>query len=245
MNNLKDERLKEMIQKDDWTAAYAFMFQESDIKCFLDNMAEHRIENTMYFACSSNYPKTINLILTNYSSSTSLLYSGLIGACTGGFVDLVTLMLDHGATNLCDGLIAACRNRKIKVAKYLLDRGATAESWLASYIASGQPEMLELLIPFASSGDFCNMLRKTIRNKDTASTEILIEHCPPKAIDSGDYQFIMILLEHGMCIDKFVINDETTLIRKELESCQHHIRQNNFGILPSVLLNLIVDHYSF
>jgi hypothetical protein len=62
---------------------------------------------------------------------------GLVGACRGGHMDLIRLMIERGADDWNDGLIGACEEGQVEAAELMMDMGATRLGLAMTVAANG------------------------------------------------------------------------------------------------------------
>jgi hypothetical protein len=73
--------------------------------------------NSLYWACCSGF-------LDTYNSETTIWNYGLAGACLGGHIDIVNLMIEKGANDWNWGLSGACRGGHLNIVKLMISKGA-------------------------------------------------------------------------------------------------------------------------
>lgn len=79
--------------------------------------------NHIYIACLYAFRRLIDIIIEKGGQSTNW-DEGLMGACEGGHVDLVELMISKKATNWNFGLLGACKGNNLLIAEYMILKGA-------------------------------------------------------------------------------------------------------------------------
>jgi len=105
-----------------------------------------------------NFNKNIHLyeacVEKNYALVSSLLLEkdidvnfGLQGACKGGHMDLVQLMIDKGANNWNEGLLASCLGGHKDLAQFMIDKGANDfNRGLHRACIGGHEHMVQMMI---------------------------------------------------------------------------------------------------
>ncbi len=74
---------------------------------------------TIYNLCFYGNYERISTLKNDYWDD------GLRGACRGGHMDIVKLMIEKGATDWNNGLYYACREGHVNIIKLMIERGAT------------------------------------------------------------------------------------------------------------------------
>ncbi len=82
---------------------------------------------------------------------------GLYGACIGGHIDIIELMIEKGAGSWNGGLQCACRGGHINIVKLMIEKGASCWSWgLYDACHSGHIDIVKLMIEKgATRCDWC------------------------------------------------------------------------------------------
>ena len=71
---------------------------------------------------------------------------GLVGACQGGYLDLINYLIKHGADDWDQGLYGACLGQQLEIARFMLDRGAHLVHGLLFACECGYQPMIDLMI---------------------------------------------------------------------------------------------------
>lgn len=72
---------------------------------------------------------------------------GLLGACRGGHIDIIKLMIEKGANNWNWGLFGACRGGHIDIVKLMIEKGVN--NWnlgLFGACCGGHIDIIKLMI---------------------------------------------------------------------------------------------------
>lgn len=82
----------------------------------------------LQISCEKDDTKLINYFIT-ITNATKDLNSGLKGACSGGHMKNVELMIKLGASGWNEGLIAASERGHMEIVKYMMKMGADTDSF--------------------------------------------------------------------------------------------------------------------
>ena len=85
----------------------------------------------------------------------------LYGACKGGHIKLVDLLVNSCNIDLNVGLITACKNKKVEIVKYLIEHGAN--DWnkgLLNACSIKNDELMQLMIDQGATK--CDWCKKSI-----------------------------------------------------------------------------------
>lgn len=79
----------------------------------------------LLYACRMGHIRYINLIINSTTvQDTTKWNRGLVGACFGGRLNIVKLMITQGATDWNNGLIGACERGRFEIAELMIEKGA-------------------------------------------------------------------------------------------------------------------------
>lgn len=118
----------------------------------------------LYYACRENHIEVAKYLIKipNTELYTEFINFGLMGACSGGHVEMVELMIINRANDWCEGLNIACREGNVQIAKIMIENGASnINTGLNAACISGKPEMVEYII---SQGVSTTVLRNALVN---------------------------------------------------------------------------------
>ena len=150
----------------------------------------------------------------NHTSRTALME-----ASESGSIDIVKLLLDHGADELGWALVLAILYKHNDIIELLLKRGAQVDdqNWslfltqppLVLAIEKGDADIVKLLLEHGAQQGIGQAITYAICNKNAEIVKILSEHgaqvdedqfdLPPllEAVKKGDADIVKLLLEHG------------------------------------------------
>ena len=102
---------------------------------------------SMQEVCKSGDMEKVRDILMDTAHVVYTYNSGLVGACEGGHMEIVMLMLERGADNYDHGLDYACERGHMEIVKLMLEKGATYYNWgLVGACESGHMEIVKLML---------------------------------------------------------------------------------------------------
>ena len=77
-------------------------------------------------ACRGGHLDLVGLMIQHGASDWNW---GLLGACYGGHIEIARLMIQHGATDWNRSLYGACSEGHIEIARLMIQHGATNWNW--------------------------------------------------------------------------------------------------------------------
>lgn len=78
----------------------------------------------LYHACEHNFTEIVEFFVSKTDKLEDL-NKGLVGACLGGYIKMIDIVVAHGANDWNSGLSAACEGGRLEVAKIMIQRGAS------------------------------------------------------------------------------------------------------------------------
>ena len=95
--------------------------------------------------CNYNYIIRIRKLI---QINVTLLWNyGLYGACQGGHMDIVNLMIEKGADRWNSGLVYACSGGHIAIVKLMIEKGANQWNWgLEAACVGGHIDIVKIMI---------------------------------------------------------------------------------------------------
>ncbi len=146
--------LTQLVLKYCWSEKYDFY----DL-CFYGNYKKiSTIENDdwnwgLCGACRGGHMDIVKLMIERGATDWNY---GLYGACKGGHMNMVELMIERGATDWNNGLYGACRGGHMNMVELMIERGATDWNDGVYYACKGgHMDIVELMIERGATGCYC------------------------------------------------------------------------------------------
>ena len=178
---------------------YINMFNVMEIGCRYGN-----IELVNIFIAKNMHNCSGNTIKRRMVDNTNDWNSGLYGACIGGSVAMIQLMIEKGARNWDLGLHGACINGSIKLVKLMIEKGAW--DWnrgLHGACRNGSIELVQLMIEKGAT-DWNRGLHGACLSGNMNLTQIMIEKGATDwngglygACDSNNIDIIRLMVVNG------------------------------------------------
>jgi hypothetical protein len=135
----KDVMMRETACMNDINIADILIAHGADCNIALYDAGSCANEDVMHFI--TNHPQLVGKLTHDGFKN------GLVGACDGGCLELVKLMISCGAKPSCAGLVGACKNGHISIVKYLITLGVTnANDGLIAACVYNQLKIVKLLM---------------------------------------------------------------------------------------------------
>ncbi len=100
--------------------------------------------SSFYDICSSGDVEKVLFMLSNENI---VLDDGLAGACFGGHIKIINLIMEKGATNFDRGLASGCQGGQKKIIELLISKGANNFNWgLVQACLNGYIEIVKIII---------------------------------------------------------------------------------------------------
>jgi len=98
--------------------------RNGDEKTMIEYISQNNFNEgyALEYACEYNRLSIVNLLIKKIDDE--YINWGLFGACTGGNLDIVKLMISHGANKFKIALCCACKGRNKEIISLLVSHGA-------------------------------------------------------------------------------------------------------------------------
>ncbi len=91
------------------------------INYFIKKDADVDVDYGLYGACEGGHLEIVNLMLQKGANDCNY---GLCGACEGGHLDIINTMIEKGANDWDSGLLKACKGGHLEIVNLMLKKGA-------------------------------------------------------------------------------------------------------------------------
>jgi hypothetical protein len=130
MKNMMFEKILEKTDYSNMLSLFNFAVESGSIiytKTILTKLKSPELLQVFQTICKNGNKELLFFITDNFDKkifTKNFWNMGLIGACEGGHIELIKLMIENGAANYNDGLFSACRGGQLCAAKYMVSLGA-------------------------------------------------------------------------------------------------------------------------
>ena len=181
-------------------------------------------ESALIVAAQNSQAKVATKLVQEYGAIVGLKqkhssWTALMEASESGSMDIVKLLLEHGAIDLGWALVLAILNKHSGIIKLLLEYGAQVDDidWslfltqspLVEAVKKGDADVIKLLLKHGAEQGIDQAITNAILHKDAEIIKMLSERgaqvdenefdLPPllEAVETGDADIVKLLLEHG------------------------------------------------
>ena len=179
-------------------------------------------KSALMVAAQKSQAKLATKLVQEYGASICLPYAwrtALMEASESGSIDIVKLLLDHGADDLGWALVLAILNKHNDIVELLLEYGAQVDdkNWslfldkppLVVAVEKGNVNIVKLLLQHGAKQGLDWAIREAIFNKNDEVFHLLSGHGAQvdtmdwsypalvEAVENGDIDIVKLLLEHG------------------------------------------------
>lgn len=199
----------------------------------------------LHLACVAGNIKIINVLIDHYVNDSDDLNdlddlmdwddwddwaywdSGLSGACRGGHMDIVKLMIEKGSSNWNAGMCGACKGGHMNIVKFMIDCGAN--EWSLGSRHAGHSNQIEIVKFMLSKGatNYDDCLKCACFCGDIELAKAMIEKGATdwnsgllKACQEGHVELVQLMLQNG-----------ATNLNESLIMNNHNTKNTNISML--------------
>lgn len=124
------------------------------------------LEDAIANASRRGRKEIVKYLIKSGVSSQRAIERGLLGATSGGHLDLAVFFLKHGASNVEDALISAVNGGHLELVKLFLNRGANNAEDILIKLWKFDENVVDLLLKQLPHNERQIVIGKILRNKD-------------------------------------------------------------------------------
>lgn len=186
---------------------YACKYGQKEIAKLIlsENLHGYSADRCLYYACRYGQKEIINFIITNNISENW--NEGFKGACDGGYIDIMEIMIKMGANNLIIGLFSVCSHGHKELVNFLIDKGLehiTNKVWnkaLQRACSGGNKEIINMILEKGA-----NDLNKGLASACLKGYEEIAKMMIEKGATNLDNAFINACIYNRKHIVKFLLD---------------------------------------